>query len=175
MYTGMGISVDITESESLRCWALILGPSYIGALHSAPPHVGSSFGALCSAPPLMWALILGRYIQLHFMWALIWVFMLEVLMLGLYIQLHLMWALILGLYVELHLTQALLRGFTTSCRPLFRGFTTSCRRLFRGFTRIRLLLGPNFSKAFHFMWAPFMVKHMTSTLTLQEKSGVSLN
>ncbi len=48
MSTGMGISVDITESD--------VGP-YIGALHSAPPHVGSCFGALCSAPPLTWALI----------------------------------------------------------------------------------------------------------------------
>ncbi len=126
-----------------------MGP-YIWALHSAPPHVGPSFGALCSALPLTWALVLGLYIQLHLMWALIWVFMFKSTSCR-----PLCWA---------------FKFSSTSCGLLFWGFTPSCRPLYRGFTRIKLLLGPNFSKAFHLMWALFMVKLRTSTVTLQEKS-----
>lgn len=87
--TGVGISVDITESEDIRFGPLYWGFTFsstscgllIGILCSAPPHAGPYVGPLHSAPPHV-----GSY-------------------LGLYVQLLLTQALITGLY---HLMQALI-------------------------------------------------------------------
>jgi len=130
--TGVGISVDITESEDIR-----FGPLYWGFTFSSTSCGLFFWGFMFNSTSHLGPYILRLYIQLHLMWALNWDFMFSSTS-----RRPLCWAFTFSSSSCGLLFGALCsapphagpyyRALPPHAGPYFGGFTTSCRPIFRG-------------------------------------------